>query len=125
MITWDTISDDEVLGRSLLRYATTVAPCLPKLVNEELILDAVAILNRAAKELSGRPDRHVKTRIRGPWNTTYFSPAQVGAAISDDDRAALQSICQEVCGDAGRPRGPVGHFPPPSPALGRLWPEQQ
>lgn len=112
------LSCDEDLGRRVLLYASSVAPCLQSLDGERRE-DAVAVLRSIAADIESAPGYRVKSRTRGEWTTTYFSDTEITSIISAADRDALKMLC----GGARLAGSPRGQFPAPHLPLLHMWPE--
>lgn len=115
-ITWNQVGSDEDLGREVLIVARDIAPCLDSFEDgSEEQKNALAILRRVFKDITGRGSRFVKSQSVGPASVTY---TDVQSAFDGQPRRALRALCASG-GSGGLPRG---SFPLERP-VSRLWPE--
>jgi len=108
---------DEDLARRILVTARSIAPCLDTLDDadpSEPRSAALAILKGVAKN-GGNP-HGIKSQRVGPAAVEY----NASSWWSDDDRAALRSLC--VAPDP-LPGMPVGSVPKTSQVVSRMFPE--
>lgn len=114
-ITPELISPSDVsLGRRVLVRARMIAPCLNSLTGDALE-DAVAILQGVIAEVPESGSRNVRSMSRNGTSVTFDA---VASAFSDEDSAALRSLC----GVATYGAPPVGSFPR-SVGIRGQWPE--
>lgn len=104
----------ESTARRILVLARSIAPCLDTL-DGDARQDAVAILQGVAADVVTRGSRAVKSQRVGPASVEYVVSA---SSFSDEDRAALRSLCSLTSTAAL----PMGSFPSDRP-LSRMWPE--
>ena len=122
MITPSDLGGDVDMARRVIVYArSSLAPCLDALIDNPR-QDAIVILKGAlgsAQAITKVRTSAVKTRTSGDWSLGYFSDAELGSVFTGDDRTALRALCGSVSAGSS---GPIGSFPEPSGALGRLFP---
>ncbi|PPF18271.1 hypothetical protein C5B92_07080 [Rathayibacter sp. AY1A4] len=115
VITHSNVSSDEDLGRRVLAYARTIAPCLGTLDGEtEQGKDAIALLKSIAKSV---PDPEM-SRVRSMNRNGTSMSFDVASAFSSDDRAALRYLCSGSAAAVG----PIGSFPKGG-HVAKVWPE--
>lgn len=116
---------DADLARRILVTARSIAPCLDTLEDEEgegtpkLRSDAISIIKGVAAAGGSRGSHLVKKQNVGPAGVEY----NAGSWWSDDDRAALRSLCAIATDATGG--HPIGEFPATSRVVSRMFPEDQ
>lgn len=115
VITHSDVSSDEELGRRVLAYARTIAPCLGSLdPDTEQGKDAIALLKGVAKAVPDGDMSRVRSMSRNGTSMSF----DVASAFSTDDRAALRHLCA----GSGAGVGPIGSFPKGG-HVSKVWPE--
>lgn len=116
MLTYNQVGNDEDLAREVLVIARDIAPCLDSLPDEsEEQRDALAVLRRVYKDITGRGKRFVKSQRVGPASVEYVD---VKSAFVGQPTRALRALCASQQ-SSGLPRAA---FPTGRP-IGHLWPE--
>ncbi len=110
------LGGDESVARRVLVTARIIAPCIDSFAEEsEEQKNALAILRGVIAELPGQGSRRTRSMSR---NGTSMSFADVKAAFTEEDKAALRSLCP-----GQKPAGlPQGSFPAAGDLAGG-WPE--
>jgi hypothetical protein len=115
VITHAEVSSDEDLGRRVLAYARTIAPCLAALDAEtDQGKDAIALLKGVAQAVPDPDMSRVRSMSRNGTSMSF----DVSSAFSPDDRIALRQLCSA----SGAAVGPVGSFPKGG-HIAKVWPE--
>lgn len=118
-ITHADIGGDEKTARRVLMRAREFAPCLDSLDPEsEDGKNAIAILTGVLAEIPAPGSRRVRSLGR---NGTTMSFDPIGASFTDEDIAALRSLCgaDRASALSGLPAGSF----PEDDTVSRMWPE--
>lgn len=118
MITPTDLGGDEDLARRVIMRAQNIAPCIHDFADEsEDKKNVLAILKGVLAEVPAPGSRRMRSLSRNGTAVTYEG---VESAFSDDDIAALRSLCNA---DAARGM-PQGAFPQDR-LFENLWPEER